>query len=125
MGPQTLDRPFKSDIALKYFVCKVKWGKKKMKNNLSVKEVFEKFKNLPLGKQSLVSVTVIAIVIAILSNYKNIKKSSRDIINAFIKDEGVREFMDDVDKVIKSFANVVKKFISGEDIKEVQADENK
>ena len=36
-------------------------------------ELFNEFKNMPLGKQSLIATATIALIITFLSNYKTIK----------------------------------------------------
>lgn len=79
------------------------------------KQLLTEFNKMPLGKQSLVAVGTIALIIAVLSNYKNIKNGSKEFITKFTEDENVKEFMNDVDNTIKSFASVTRKFFKGED----------
>ena len=77
-------------------------------------ELFEEFKNMPLGKQSLIAVATITVIVTFLSNYKSIKNGSKEIVEKFTQDENVKEFMEDVTKVIHSFSGVCKKFAKGE-----------
>lgn len=79
------------------------------------KELWTQFNKMPLGKQSLIAVGTVAAVIAIMSNYKNIKNGSKEFITKFTEDKNVKEFMNDVDNTIKSFASVTRKFFKGED----------
>ena len=79
------------------------------------KQLLTEFNKMPLGKQSLVAVGIIALIIAVLSNYKNIKNGSKEFITKFTEDENVKEFMNDVDNTIKSFATVTRKFFKGKD----------
>lgn len=79
------------------------------------KELWIQFNKMPLGKQSLIAVGTVAAVIAIMSNYKNIKNGSKEFITKFTEDENVKEFMNDVDNTIKSFTSVTRKFFKGED----------
>lgn len=78
------------------------------------KQLLIEFNNMTLGKQSLIAVATIILIVAVLSNYKNIKHSSKEVIDKITKDENIQEFMLDVDKVVKSFVNVVNKFFKGE-----------
>ena len=81
----------------------------------TVGQLFEEFKRMPLGKQSLISLATITLIITFLSNYKNIKNGSKEIIGNFIQDENIKEFMEDVNKVLQSFSGVCKKFANGEE----------
>lgn len=78
------------------------------------KQLLAEFNKMPLGKQSLVAVGTIALIIAVLSNYKNIKNGSKEFITKFTEDENVKEFMTDVDKTFKSFCGLTNKFFKGE-----------
>ena len=78
------------------------------------KQLIKEFNNMPLGKQSLIAVGTISMIIAVMSNYKNIKNGSKEFITKFSEDENVKEFMSDVDSVVKSFACLVRKFFKGE-----------
>ena len=75
-------------------------------------ELFDEFKKMPLGKQSLVALTTITIIVTFLSNYKTLKNGSKEIVEKFTQDENVKEFMEDVTKVLRSFSKVCKKFFS-------------
>lgn len=77
-------------------------------------ELFNEFKNMPLGKQSLIATATIALIITFLSNYKTIKNGSKSLIEKFTQDENIKEFMEDVNKVLQSFSGVCKKFANGE-----------
>lgn len=78
------------------------------------KELWTQFNKMPLGKQSLIAVGTIALIIAVMSNYKNIKNCSKDLITKVTEDENVKEFLSDVDNVVKSFANMTHKFFKGD-----------
>ena len=75
-------------------------------------ELFDEFKKMPLGKQSLVALTTITIIVTFLSNYKTLKNGSKEIVEKFTQDENVKEFMEDVTKVLHSFSKVCKKFFA-------------
>ena len=75
-------------------------------------ELFDEFKKMPLGKQSLVALTTITIIVTFLSNYKTLKNGSTEIVEKFTQDENVKEFMEDVTKVLRSFSKVCKKFFA-------------
>ena len=75
-------------------------------------ELFDEFKKMPLGKQSLVALTTITIIVTFLSNYKTLKNGSKEIVGKFTQDENVKEFMEDVTKVLRSFSKVCKKFFA-------------
>ena len=77
-------------------------------------ELFNEFKNMPLGKQSLIATATIALIITFLSNYKTIKNGSKSVIEKFTQDENIKEFMEDVNKVLQSFSGVCQKFANGE-----------
>ena len=77
-------------------------------------KLFNEFKNMPLGKQSLIATATIALIITFLSNYKTIKNGSKSVIEKFTQDENIKEFMEDVNKVLQSFSGVCKKFANGE-----------
>ena len=75
-------------------------------------ELFDEFKKMPLGKQSLVALTTITIIVTFLSNYKTLKNGSKEIVEKFTQDANVKEFMEDVTKVLQSFSKVCKKFFA-------------
>ena len=78
------------------------------------KELWSQFNQMPLGKQSLIAVGTVALIIAVMSNYKNIKNGSKGFITKVTEDENVKEFLSDVDNVIKSFVNMTHKFFKGD-----------
>ena len=82
----------------------------------TISELFNEFKNMSLGKQSLISLATITLIITVLSNYKSIKKGTTDCISAFTKDENVKEFMEDVNKVINSLKNLIQNFFKNDKI---------
>ena len=83
-------------------------------NEKNVKELWNKFQKMPLLKQGLIGVAVVSGTVAILSNYKNIKNGTKEIVKAITNDEGVKEFMNDLDTVTKNISKVSKKYITGE-----------
>ena len=89
----------------------------------TVGQLFEEFKRMPLGKQSLISLATITLIITFLSNYKNIKNGSKEIISNFTQDENIKEFMEDVQKALQSFASVCHKFVKGETKEEVKREQ--
>lgn len=76
----------------------------------TITELFNEFKKMPLGKQSLIALATITLIITLLSNYKNIKQGTIDCISAFTKDENVKAFMEDVNKLINSLREVIDNF---------------
>lgn len=84
----------------------------------SPKQLLKEFNEMPLGKQSLIACGTIAGIIALITNYKTVKDTTKSIVGNFTQDENVQEFMGDVDKTIKSFSNVTSKFFKGEEKEE-------
>lgn len=82
----------------------------------SISELFNEFKRMPLGKQSLIALATITLIITLLSNYKTIKKSTTDCISAFTNDENVKAFMEDVNKLINSLKDVISNFFKKDEI---------
>lgn len=81
-------------------------------------QLWKEFNNLSLGKQSLISVGTILLIITLLSNYKNIKDCGKSFVEKFSQDENIKEFMSDVNKVVESFFSLTRKFFKGEETKE-------
>lgn len=77
-------------------------------------DLLKEFNKMPLGKQSLIAVATLGLIITFLSNYKNIKDCTTSFIDKFTNDENVKEFLSDVDKVVKSFFGLTNKFFKGE-----------
>ena len=87
-------------------------------------QLFNEFKNMPLGKQSLIATATITLVITFLSNYKSIKNGSKNVVEKFTQDENIKEFMEDVNKVLQSFSGVCKKFANGEEDAETKEEKS-
>jgi len=82
----------------------------------TISELFETFKKMPLGKQSLIAVATITLIITLLANYKTIKQSTTDCIDKIVNDESVKAFMEDVNKLINSLKNVIDGFFKRNEI---------
>ena len=79
----------------------------------TLKELGKEFKNMSLSKQALISIAAITGAVAILSNYKNIKNRTKDIVAKITNNENVKEFMNDVDNTFEGIGQATKKFIDG------------
>lgn len=82
----------------------------------TITELFDEFKKMPLGKQSIVAIATITLIITILANYKDIKKTTTDCISAFTNDENVKEFMEDMNKLLNSIKEVLTNFFKKNEI---------
>lgn len=82
----------------------------------TISELFEQFKRMPLGKQSLIAVATIILIVTLLANYKTIKKGTTDCISKIVNDESVKEFMEDVNKLINSLRDVIDGFFKKNEI---------
>lgn len=82
----------------------------------TISELFEQFKRMPLSKQSLIAVATIILIVTLLANYKTIKKGTTDCISKIVNDESVKEFMEDVNKLINSLRDVIDGFFKKNEI---------
>lgn len=82
----------------------------------SISELYEKFKKLPLSKQSIIAVATITLIITALANYKNLKEASKNVINNITNDENIKEFLNDVNRLVTSLGEVVHKFFKNDKI---------
>ena len=76
-------------------------------------QLFNEFKNMPLGKQSLIATATITLIITFLSNYKSIKNGSKPEVKKAAK-TGFEK------KDIQEVKNIISK-----DLDEVSASEKK
>ena len=81
-----------------------------------ISELFEKFKKMPLGKQSIIAVATITLIITALANYKNLKEASKNVINNITNDENIREFLSDVNRLVTALGELVHKFFKNDKI---------
>ena len=77
----------------------------------------EQFKNLSLLKQSAIAIAVVGAIIALLSNYSNIKKTVGELTDKYQENESVKEFITDVTKVIKPVLDKIESFFHAEEKK--------
>ena len=81
-----------------------------------ISELVEKFKKMPLAKQSVIAVATITLIITALANYKNLKEASKNVINNITNDENIKEFLNDVNRLVTSLGEVVHKFFKNDKI---------
>ena len=81
-----------------------------------ISELVEKFKKMPLAKQSVIAVATITLIITALANYKNIKEASKNVINNITNDENIKEFLNDVNRLVTSLGEIVHKFFKDDKI---------
>ena len=81
-----------------------------------ISELVDKFKKLPLSKQSIIAVATITLIITALSNYKNLKEASKNVINNITNDENIKEFLNDVNRLVTSLGELVHKFFKNDKI---------
>jgi len=81
-----------------------------------ISELVEKFKKMPLAKQSVIAVATITLIITALANYKNLKEASKNVINNITNDENIKEFLTDVNRLVTSLGEVVHKFFKNDKI---------
>ena len=81
-----------------------------------ISELVYKFKKLPLSKQSIIAVATITLIITALSNYKNLKEASKNVINNITNDENIKEFLNDVNRLVTSLGELVHKFFKNDKI---------
>ena len=81
-----------------------------------ISELVEKFKKMPLAKQSVIAVATITLIITALANYKNLKEASKNVINNITNDENIKEFLSDVNRLVTSLGELVHKFFKDDKI---------
>ena len=81
-----------------------------------ISELIERFKKMPLAKQSVIAVATITLIITALANYKNLKDASKNVINNITNDENIREFLNDVNRLVTSLGEVVHRFFKNDKI---------
>jgi len=90
---------------------------------INFEKKLEQFKNLPLLKQSVITVGVVGATVALLGNYKSIKDTMGGLVTKYKENESVKEFIKDVSELVKPITDKVENLLG--DTKEEVTEENK